>query len=234
MKHNGNERAYIRDIILGINDGLISTTLITIGIYASGLTSNNIILSILSSSFAGSFSMGLGEYLATKSQKEVIDAELELEKDHIKYHINQELQQVRDFLKYTLLIKNNSLVEEFVLEMKKNQDGLFNFMKTVEFAVNDDDARSPIVAMTISGSLYFLGSAPSIMAFLFPFSKTRCFVLSCIFNAIALFSVGTLKTRITKTNLFISGFENLSIALIAGFLSYNIGFLFSQIIKEKT
>jgi hypothetical protein len=33
--HHGNERAYIRDTILGINDGLISTFLLTIGVYAS-------------------------------------------------------------------------------------------------------------------------------------------------------------------------------------------------------
>jgi len=230
IKHNGNERAYIRDIILGINDGLISTTLITVGLYASGLTIRNMILSILSSSIAGCFSMGLGEFLATKSQKEVTEAELELEREHIRYHLNEELQQVRDFMKYTLLIKDTKLIEDFVLEMKKNKDGLFNFMKAVEFAVNEDDERSPLVAMTISGTLYFLGSAPSIIAFLTPFSRDSCFLLSCILNVFALFSVGTLKTKITKTNIFYSGFENLSIAVVAGFISFLIGYIFSKLL----
>jgi hypothetical protein len=82
--HSGNERAYIRDIILGINDGLISTLLLTIGIYASGFSITAIILTIISSSIVGMISMGLGEYLATKSQAEVTKAELEMEKEHIK------------------------------------------------------------------------------------------------------------------------------------------------------
>lgn len=229
--HNGNERAYIRDIILGIDDGLISTTLLTIGVYASGLNIRNIILSILSGSLGGSISMGLGEYLATKSQNEVTDAELELEKKHIQFHLNHELQQVRDFLKDTLLINDKKLIEDFVSNMKKNKEGLFNFMKTVEFGVNDEDSRNPIVAMSVSGGLFFVGSLPSIISFLLPFQKNICFLICCILNIISLFGVGTLKTKITKTNFFKSGMENLSIGALGGIISYFVGYLFSFIIK---
>ena len=59
---------------------MISTLLLTIGVYASGLSIKAIILTIISSSVGGMISMGLGEYLATKSQVEVTNAELKTEK----------------------------------------------------------------------------------------------------------------------------------------------------------
>ena len=96
--HFGNERAYMRDIILGINDGLISTFLLTIGVYASGLSWSSILLTIISCAMSGSISMALGEYLATKSQIEVTEAEIESETTHIEEHLDVELNQVRDFL----------------------------------------------------------------------------------------------------------------------------------------
>lgn len=227
--HNGNERAYIRDIILGIDDGLISTTLLTVGVYASGLDSRSIILSILSGSLGGSISMGLGEFLATKSQLEVTQAELELERLHIKYHLKDELK-LEDFLQQTLLIQDKDLVQHFVKTMSKNSEGLFNFMKTVEFGVNDEDSRNPIVAMSVSGGLFFIGSMPSIVSFLLPLSKSVCFLICCLLNVLSLFVVGTLKTRITKTNVFVSGLENLGIGLVGGITSFAVGCLFSRLI----
>lgn len=230
--HNGNERAYIRDIILGIDDGLISTTLLTVGVYASGLDSRSIILSILSGSLGGSISMGLGEFLATKSQLEVTQAELELEKLHIKYHLKDELKQVHDFLQHTLLIQDKDLIQSFVKNMGTNSEGLFNFMKTVEFGVNEEDSRNPIVAMSVSGGLFFIGSMPSIISFLLPFSRDVCFLICCLFNVLSLFAVGTLKTRITKTNFFFSGLENMGIGMLGGVISFFVGYLFAQVIES--
>lgn len=232
LSHHGNERAYIRDFILGVDDGMISTTLLATGVYASGMTSENIVLSIFSSALGGSISMALGEYLATKSQKEVTDAELELEKLHILYHLKEELRLVEDFLRDTLLITDKKLINDFVQNMKKNPNGLFHFMKSVEFGISEDDNRSPLVAMAVSGGLFLTGSTPSMISFLLPIEKDTCFIVCCIFNMISLFAVGTLKTRITKTNVCKSGFENLGLATFGGIVSYTIGYLFSFLIRQ--
>jgi len=103
-------------------------------------------------------------------------------------------------------------------------------MKTVEFGVNDEDSRHPIVAMFISGGLFFVGSLPSIISFLLPFQINTCFIICCLFNTVSLFGVGTLKTKITKTNFCKSGMENLSIGALGGLVSYVLGYLFSFII----
>jgi VIT1/CCC1 family predicted Fe2+/Mn2+ transporter len=225
--HSGNERAYIRDIILGINDGLISTLLLTIGIYASGFSITAIILTIISSSIGGMISMGLGEYLATKSQAEVTKAELEMEKEHIKEHLDVELAQVKDFLNKEMFITNEYLINDFVNECKNNNEGLLNFMKRIEFGISDDDQRTPIMAMFVSSVLYFFGALPTLFSFIVNNNIKFCFYLAIILNILTLFSIGVVKTLITKTNPIYSGLENLLYGIIGGSISYGIGYLFS-------
>ena len=232
--HHGNERAYIRDMMLGINDGLISTFLLTIGIYASGVLAADIRLSILSGSLAGSLSMGLGEYIATQSQNEMTEAELELEKLHIEFHLHEELRQVKDFLQTTLRIHDDLLVARFLGHMQTDKEGLFAFMKTVEFGVNEEDHRHPWIAMLVSGCLFFMGSIPSLCSFLVPLSLDLCISLCCLLNLCTLFGVGALKSKMTNTVWYISGGENLAMGITAGLISYGIGYCFSLWMKASS
>ena len=208
--HHGNERAYIRDIILGINDGLISTFLLTIGVYASGLSLKSILLTIISCALSGMISMGLGEYFSTKLQKEMsefTDAE---------EHLDVELCQVKDFM-----------VDNFVQEMENNKDGL-------EFGLAGSDPnsnRSPLVAMCVSGGLFLISSTPTIISFwLLDVTKNIhiSFYLAIGLNIIALFAVGSVKTFMTKTNIVFSRVENLLLGSIGAVISYSIGYLFSN------
>jgi len=229
--HFGNERAYMRDIILGINDGLISTFLLTIGVYASGLSWSSILLTIISCAMSGSISMALGEYLATKSQIEVTEAEIESEKTHIKEHIDVELNQVRDFLVLDLHMDNNPiLVENFVNAMSNNKEGLLNFMKRIEFGITEDDQRTPLTAMLVSGGLFFIGSIPSIISFSSTQNLELAFYINIVLNIVALFVVGAVKTIMTRTNLFSAGMENLAYGCTGAFISYGIGYAFGKLV----
>jgi len=226
--HQGNERAYMRDIILGINDGLISTFLLTIGIYASGLSKPSILLTIISCSLSGMISMGLGEYMATKSQKEVMVAELAKEELHIETHLEVELEQVRYFLEKELYIQDEFLVQNFINTIQQNKQGLFNFMKKVEFGITEEDERRPWVAGLVSGFLFFLGSTPTLVAFALPMTIKSSFYTSLALNGLTLFIVGSGKTLMTKTLIFFSGLENLVYGSLGAAFSYGIGYFFSQ------
>ena len=81
--HVGPTRQYMRDIILGVNDGLVSIFLLVVGVVGGGLTSQQILLAGVAASIAGAVSMASGEYIATKSQEQVFDREMELEKEHL-------------------------------------------------------------------------------------------------------------------------------------------------------
>lgn len=71
-EHLGKHRQYWRDIILGVNDGLVSTFLLVAGVAGSGLSSTDILLTAIAGALAGAVSMAAGEFTATKSQNEVL------------------------------------------------------------------------------------------------------------------------------------------------------------------
>ena len=93
--HLGTSRQYLRDIILGVNDGLVSTFLLVSAVVGGGLTATQVLLTGVAGALAGMISMGIGEYLATKSQEEVLTSELGLERKHIAEHRQMELDQLR-------------------------------------------------------------------------------------------------------------------------------------------
>ena len=72
QKHLGPSRQYWRDIILGVNDGLVSTFLLVTGVAGGGMRSRDILLTAIAGALAGAVSMAAGEYIATKSQNEVM------------------------------------------------------------------------------------------------------------------------------------------------------------------
>lgn len=67
IDHLGKHRQYWRDIILGVNDGLVSTFLLVAGVAGGGLSSIDILLTAISGAIAGAVSMFAGEFVATKS-----------------------------------------------------------------------------------------------------------------------------------------------------------------------
>ena len=92
--HVGDSRPYMRDIILGVNDWLVSIFLLVAGVVGGGLDRDQIILAVIAGAIAGAISMGAGEYLATRSQEEVFDREIALERTHIAHHRNAEVDQL--------------------------------------------------------------------------------------------------------------------------------------------
>ena len=71
---------YLRDIILGVNDGLVSMFLIVFGMFGGGALARSILLAGITGAIAGAISMGLGEYIATKSQLEIMVSDVSRER----------------------------------------------------------------------------------------------------------------------------------------------------------
>jgi VIT1/CCC1 family predicted Fe2+/Mn2+ transporter len=97
-EHLGARRSYWRSIILGVKDGLISTFLLVFGVVGSGLSPTDILLTAIAGALAGAVSMSAGEFVATKSQGEVLQGEIHLERSHIRYNKQDEIREVAHLL----------------------------------------------------------------------------------------------------------------------------------------
>lgn len=219
--HVGESRPYMRDIILGVNDGLVSIFLLVAGVVGGGLGRDDILLATIAGAIAGAISMAAGEYLATRSQEEVFDREIELERIHIAHHRNSEVDQL--YAMFSDMGIGDEDLEAVVSAFSRDDEVLLNSMKVLEFGIVDTERRSPYTAMFLSGLLFLAGSVPSVLPFLFTDSTSLGLTIAAVFTAIGLFAVGAVKTIVTNTNPVKSGLENLVIAGIGGFVAFFIG-----------
>ena len=228
--HIGESRQYVRDIILGVNDGLVSMFLLVAGVVGGGLTTKQILLTGVAGALAGAISMAAGEYLATKSQEEVFDREMALEQEHLVYHRDREVAELREMFADMHIHEDD--LDTVTAAFARNDDSLMAAMQALEFGVIDSERRSPIMAMVASGLLFLLGSAPSVLPFVFVTSPNTGLVIAAIFATIGLFIVGALKTIVTDKSIIKSGGENLVIALLGAALSYVVGSLFNAFVAS--
>ncbi len=229
QEHLGPRSLYLRDSILGVNDGLVSMLLLVVGVVGGGVDSEFVLLAGLAGAFAGAVSMAAGEYMATKSQEELIDAELALEVEHFKHDKDKELDEIREFLGDLGL--GNDSTESVVAEAAVDDDVLLGLMKAFEFGVIDEVRRNPYLAMATSGLLFLLGSAPSVLPFAFIDSPKTGLVVAIVGAVIGLFIVGVLKTLVTRKSPVRSGLENVAVAGVGAAVAYSIGLGYDALVN---
>lgn len=222
--HIGESRQYWRDIILGVNDGLVSIFLLVVGVVGGGLDTSQVLLTGIAGAVAGAVSMASGEYLATKSQDEVLDAELTLEREHIERFRDMETAQLRGFFA-------DMGVEEHHLDgvmagFVDNDRAMLSAMAALEFGVVDSERRSPYRAMAASGGLFLLGSLPSVLPFALADDVGTALIWATVLSTVGLFAVGVVKAYVARASWLIAGLENLVVAGIGGALAWIIGRVF--------
>jgi len=228
--HIGATRQYMRDIILGVNDGLVSTFLLVSGVVGGGLTTTQVLLTGISGALAGMISMAIGEYLATKSQEEVFEAEMALERLHLRDHRQHEKDQLSDMLADIGLEGQDLATVVDIIDA--NDTAMLNMQGALEFGIVEGERRSPIAAGVTSGLLFLSGALPSILPFAFFDSTGTALFTAAVLSGIGLFAVGAVKTVATRKNPILSGAENLALGFVGGVLAYLVGVAFEAAIAS--
>lgn len=206
---------------------------------------------------AGAISMFAGEFVATKSQNEVMSGEIKLEHEHIAKYPTEEMQELSGLLSLIGIPNSspnlneiindsngqeeeNASSNEDVRELKRlikkfygtNPQALLKIMIALELGVIDDEIRSPFVAGVTSFWCFFLGALPSTIPFAFVSDPNLGLIAAGIATGTSLSIVGAIKSWATRGNFLISALENLSITLAGGGIAYGIGVGFQNIIGE--
>ncbi|MFQ5518148.1 MAG: VIT1/CCC1 transporter family protein, partial [Acidimicrobiia bacterium] len=92
-----------------------------------------------------------------------------------------------------------------------------------EFGVVDTEVRSPVTAMTLSGVFFLVGSAGSVLPFVFADTTATGLFWASALTAIGLFAVGVVKASVTRSSRIHSGLENLLIAGLGAVAAWWIG-----------
>ncbi|MBY9002994.1 MAG: VIT1/CCC1 transporter family protein [Candidatus Lokiarchaeota archaeon] len=216
----------IRSAILGMNDGLISTFTLLVGIAAATLTGGNtlVILTGIAAMVSGAISMGLGEYISSKSEWNYVKNEIKKEEAEIQLFPEEEKQEVKDlFIEMGL---EGDTLNACVEKITRNKDIWLNFLIKNELGL--EESENPLIGAIITFLAFILGSLIPQLPYFLNLGMVSL-VISSILSLGSLFVVGALKTKITGESRIKSGFEMVLIGIIAFIASYGIGILFEQL-----
>ncbi|HTR28250.1 MAG TPA: VIT1/CCC1 transporter family protein [Puia sp.] len=194
-----NNSGLVRDIIIGMSDGLTVPFALTAGL--SGVLSTNhlIIVSGLSEIAAGCISMGLGGYLAGESEIEHYDKELKREFSEIEQVPESELKEVQDIL--ANLGVEESLSGQVALQISKDKNRWAEFMMKLELNMEKPEqnrAAKSAIAIALS---YLVGGFIPLFPYIVFKHSTEGFYASCGITILALIFFGYFKSKVTGVPL---------------------------------
>mmetsp|Transcript_6940 Transcript_6940/g.9011 ORF Transcript_6940/g.9011 Transcript_6940/m.9011 type:complete len:290 (-) Transcript_6940:31-900(-) len=237
-EHLGESREYWRDIILGVNDGLVSTFLLVTGVYGSGLSSNDILLTAISGLIAGAISMAAGEYVATKTQEEVKHAESALEAKAVREHKIDELRFLSDLLtKIGIPEAEDEESDTYKVRRtllgyyEENDDAHIKINIALAFGDVESNERSPWIAGAVAFFLFISGALPSVIPFAVTDNEDAAIIGAFVATFFFVSLVGGIKTWATKGVWYISAFENFIITAGGGAIAYGIGVGFDSLLN---
>lgn len=216
-------RNYVRDLILGFNDGVISVYAIVAGVAGVSSSSTAIAVAGVAALAAGALSMGIGEYVSTKSQAQYYQAEAERERSHIQAYRGLELAELRGMLRAKDYPE--SLVEPLVQHIAASDDRFVDFMMREEFGVGKESDRSPVAAMVLVMAAFAVGAALPVLPYVVVPGRDA-FALATALAVAGLFVAGAVKGKVSGLSPFRSGIEMAVLGSIAALVTYGIGTAF--------
>ncbi len=219
---------WIGQAVYGINDGLGAAFGVVSGVAgATHVNSSFVLLSGFASMVASALSMGSGAYLATKSEREVHEAELGKERQEILERPEEEQEELSLF--YQLKGFTAEEADAMAARMAQNPGEMLKTLAHEELGLSEQAFSSPWRSAASATIATALGAAVPVIPYLFATGLTAL-VTSFIISTLAHFGVGAAKVIVTGRSWWKSGMEMMLIGLGEAGITYGIGLLIAPLL----
>jgi VIT1/CCC1 family predicted Fe2+/Mn2+ transporter len=213
----------IREAIFGAQDGLVSTLAVVSTVAGASTERHVVLIAGIASGLAGIFSMAAGEYIGSKSQREIFEAQIVDEREEVHERPGEAEAEIaymfeEDGLPHDSAVHLASIMAEHPEVMLKTM-----VEKELGLVVEPEEG-SPMQGALVMGAAFGLGAIPPILPHLF-LSGDAAVVVSVAVTLAVLFGIGVVKSRWTHRTWLASGAEILVIGAIAGVAGYFFGSL---------
>ncbi|PZA06126.1 MULTISPECIES: VIT1/CCC1 transporter family protein [unclassified Meiothermus] len=215
----------VRDIVIGMSDGLTVPFALAAGLSGAVDSSFVVLIAGIAEVVAGSIAMGLGGYLAARSEADHYQAELEREWREVKELPQAETEEVRQvFRGYGL---EGEPLEQATQAVIARPQTWVDFMMKEELGLEEPDPRRALCsALTIGGS-YVAGGAIPLLPYALRLPLASALVWSVVVTLVALLIFGTVKARFTGISLFRGAWQTALVGGLAAGAAYGLARLIS-------
>ena len=212
--------AYVRDIVIGMSDGLTVPFALAAGLSGAVESSGIIVTAGLAEVAAGAIAMGLGGYLAARTDVEHYISERSREEREVEEMPEKEAAEVADVLRFYGLEEDK--VATVVSSIRADKKRWVDFMMRFELGLEEPDPkRASRSAFTIAASYIAGGLVPLTPYFIFH-SVHTALIGSVIVTLLALLVFGYIKGRFTTTKPFRSAWQTVIVGGLAAAAAFGI------------
>jgi vacuolar iron transporter family protein len=214
----------IREAIFGAQDGLVSTLAVVSTVAGASADRLPVLIAGLASGLAGVFSMAAGEYMSSKSQHEIFEAQVVGERQEVQERPGEAEAEMAFMFEEDGLPADTAA--SMAHSMAQHPSVLLKTMVEKELGLTHRLAEgSPLQGALIMGAAFGLGAAVPVIPYVFLPIEVAIWT-SVIATALVLFGIGVVKSRWTRRSWLRSGAEILLLGAVAGIA----GFLFGDIL----
>jgi VIT1/CCC1 family predicted Fe2+/Mn2+ transporter len=180
-QHKSQRSNWLRAAVLGVNDGVVSTASLMIGVSAAQASRSTILTAGVAGLTAGALSMAVGEYVSVSSQKDSEHADIDIERRSIEANPKEELAELAHIYEHRGL---EPKLARQVAEQLHNHDAVAAHLRD-ELGIDEIAPPKPVQAAVTSAIAFSLGAVVPIVATLIASSKTSAWLI-VIFSLVAL------------------------------------------------
>jgi VIT1/CCC1 family predicted Fe2+/Mn2+ transporter len=210
----------IRDIVIGMSDGLTVPFALAAGLSGAVESTSLIVIAGLAEIAAGSIAMGLGGYLAGKTEVDHYNSELKREYDEVEKVPHREKEEVKEF--FANLGLSEDVQQQAVEEMTKDKEKWVDFMMKYELGLDKPDPRRARKSAFNIGLSYVVGGMVPLLPYFFTATATEGLQYSVVVTIMCLFIFGYLKSKFTGVNPWAGALRVTLIGAIAAGCAFGV------------
>lgn len=203
----------VRDVVVGMSDGLTVPFALAAGISGAIAVSHLVVTAGLAEIAAGSIAMGLGGYLAGRSESEHYASERKREEAEIKAVPEVEEKEIAHIFEAYGVTPAQSAP---VVQALKNRPGAWvDFMMRFELGLEKPDPRRALISAATIGASYALGGIVPLMPYFFVADAHSALWVSAALTIVALAIFGFVKGRFSGAHPLVSAAQTVVIGGVA-------------------
>ena len=211
----------LRAAVFGVNDGLISNVSLILGVAGAGAGGSVILTSGLAGLLAGSLSMASGEYVSVRSQREMYEYQIGLERDELEEYPAEEAEELA--LIYQARGVDLEQARAIATRLMSNPEHALNTLAREELGLNPDDLASPWPAALLSFCAFGAGALVPLIPFLLHAASRLAQFWSVGLTMVALFGIGMALSLFNGRSAFRGGVRLLLIGAAAAACTWGVG-----------
>lgn len=214
----------LRDVVIGMSDGLTVPFALAAGL--SGVVDNTgiIVIAGIAEIAAGSIAMGLGGYLAGKTELDHYNSEIKREYQEVENVPEREKQEVRDFFKEIGL--SEEVQEKATQEISKDKKRWVDFMMKYELGLDEPDPKRATKSALNIGLSYVVGGIIPLSPYMFLSDSIAALKISIIATLLCLFVFGYFKSKVTGVSPLAGALKVTMIGALAAGAAFGVASLF--------